>query len=161
VAKFHITNETLYRIKEALSLDMQTMLDIYDLESYPMKRERLSGLLKRRGDKAFQVCSYEELGVFLDGLITYKRGPSPKRPDDDASVALTNNLILKKLRIALELKEFEIDIVFQLADTPLSKQEIKSLFRNEAHKNFKYCSDELLIAFLKGLDEFYYDGEEI
>jgi uncharacterized protein YehS (DUF1456 family) len=34
-----------------------------------------------------------------------------------------------------------------------------SLFRKEGHKNFKRCSDELLMAFLEGLDEFYYVGD--
>ena len=72
---------------------------------------------------------------------------------------LTNNLILKKLRIALELKEAETEIIFGLGDMSLSKQELKSLFRKESHKNFKKCSGELLMAFLEGLDEFYYVGE--
>jgi len=104
-------------------------------------------------------CSYEELGVFLDGLIILKRGPSPKKANDDEAVELTNNLILKKLRIALELKEPETELIFNLADVMLTKQELKSLFRNEKHKNFKVCSNELLMAFLEGLDEFYYVGE--
>jgi len=72
----------------------------------------------------------------------------------------TNNLILKKLRIALELKEMETEIIFGLGDAPLGKQELKSLFRKEDHKNFKVCPDGLLLAFLEGLDEFYYSGEE-
>ena len=50
------------------------------------------------------IATYEELGVFLDGFVTLKRGPSPKKPNDDEAVDLTNNLILKKLRIALNLK---------------------------------------------------------
>ncbi|RUM69100.1 MAG: DUF1456 domain-containing protein, partial [Sulfurovum sp.] len=45
------------------------------------------------------------------------------------------------------------------ADMTLSKQQLSSLFRKETHKNFKACSDELLVAFLEGLDEFYYVGD--
>jgi uncharacterized protein YehS (DUF1456 family) len=41
-----------------------------------------------------------------------------------------------------------------------SKQELKSLFRKEGHKNFKACSDTLLMAFLEGLEEFCYIGED-
>ncbi|HID92626.1 MAG TPA: DUF1456 family protein, partial [bacterium (Candidatus Stahlbacteria)] len=51
--------------------------------------------------------------------------------------------------------------IFGLADIELTKQQLASLFRKETHKNFKPCSDELLMAFLEGLDEFYYDDEEI
>jgi len=155
------TNEVIYRIHKALNLSLDEMLEAYKLENYEIKRSHLESLLKRRQDDGFMLCSYEELGVFLDGLVTLKRGPSPKKNNEDEIVELTNNLILKKLRIALELKESETEIIFGLADIELSKQQLASLFRKEGHKNFKSCSDELLMAFLEGLDEFYYTGEEI
>ena len=153
------TNEILYRIKKALHLTNEEMIEAYRLEDYIMETSRLDSLLKRRLDKDFQLCSYEELGVFLDGLVSLKRGPSPKKDGEEEAVELTNNLILKKLRIALELKEAEVEIIFGLADVELSKQQLASLFRKEGHKNFKMCSDELLMAFLDGLDEFYYKGD--
>lgn len=153
------TNEILYRIKKALNLTNEEMIEAYRLEEYPMEVSRLESLLKRRHDKNFELCSYEELGVFLDGLVTLKRGPSPKKPHEEEAVELTNNLILKKLRIALELKDAEMEIIFGLAEVELSKQQMASLFRKEGHKNFKRCSDELLMAFLEGLDEFYYVGD--
>jgi len=156
------TNDILYKIQKALHLSSKEILKAYELANYPMDMEHVDGLLKRRLDKGFSLCSYEELGVFLDGLVTLKRGPSPKKdtPNEEA-IELTNNLILKKLRIAMELKEAETEIIFGLADVALSKQELKSLFRKETHKNFKKCSDELLIAFLEGLDEFYYEEKEV
>jgi len=153
------TNEILYRIQKALNLTTEEMLEAYKLEAYKMDTSHLESLLKRRHDDGFKVATYEELGVFLDGLVTLKRGPSPKKPNDDETVELTNNLILKKLRIALELKEAETEIIFGLAHVELSKQQLASLFRKEGHKNFRACSDELLMAFLDGLDEFYYTGE--
>jgi len=155
------TNEILYRIKKALNLTSKEMLETYKLETYKMEEKHLDGLLARRQNKDFILCSYEELGIFLDGLVTLKRGPSPKKPNNDETVSLTNNLILKKLRIALELKEAQTEIIFGLADVELSKQQLASLFRKESHKNFKPCSDELLMAFLEGLDEFYYIGGDM
>ena len=153
------TNEILYRIQKALNLTIEQMLEAYKLEEYKMEVSHLESLLKRRQEEDFMLCSYEELGVFLDGLVTLKRGPSPKKANDEEVVELTNNLILKKLRIALELKEAETEIIFGLADIELSKQQLASLFRKEGHKNFKACSDELLMAFLEGLDEFYFVGD--
>lgn len=154
------TNEIFYRIHKALNLSIDEMLKAYTLEEYKMEASHLEALLKRHKDDGFMLCSYEELGVFLDGFVTLKRGPSPKKKSEEA-VELTNNLILKKLRIALELKEAETEIIFGLAEVELSKQQLASLFRKEGHKNFKACSDELLMSFLEGLDEFYYTGEEI
>ena len=153
------TNDILYKIQKALNLSQEEILEAYALESHEMSAEHLDTLLKKRQDKAFQHCSYEELGLFLDGLVTLKRGPSPKRSNEDEAVELTNNLILKKLRIALELKEPETEIIFGLGEVALTKQELKSLFRKESHKNFKACPDALLMAFLDGLDEFYYVGD--
>ncbi|MDQ7047036.1 MAG: DUF1456 family protein [Sulfurovum sp.] len=128
-----------------------------------MEPTHLEALLQRRNDDDFMLCSYEELGTFLDGLVTLKRGPSPKKSTETSEkvVDLTNNLILKKLRIALKLKEAEVEIIFGLAEVELSKQQLASLFRKEGHKNFKACSDELLMAFLDGLDEFYFIGGDM
>jgi uncharacterized protein YehS (DUF1456 family) len=153
------TNDILYKIQKALSLSSEDILKAYELEEYKMEAEHLDSLLRKRQDKGYKICSYEELGVFLDGLVTLKRGPSPKKSDSNEVVELTNNLILKKLRIALELKEAETEIIFSLGEAELSKQQLASLFRKEGHKNFKECSDELLMVFLDGLDEFYYVGE--
>ncbi|PHS32863.1 MAG: hypothetical protein COA92_05825 [Sulfurovum sp.] len=153
------TNEILFRIQKALKLSIEEILKTYKLENHEMSEEHLVSLLKRRQEKDFILCSYEELGIFLDALVTLKRGASPKKQNNDV-VELTNNLILKKLRIALELKEAETEIIFSLAEIKLSKQQLSSLFRKETHKNFKPCSDELLMSFLEGLDEFYYiDGD--
>ena len=152
------TNQILTTIITPLKLTTEEILDIYQLSKHPMTEERLSSLLHEEGDKDFKACSFEELGAFLDGLILFKRGPSPSKPKDETVIPLTNNLILKKLRIALELKEAETEIIFSLGEAELSRQALKSLFRKEDHKNFRACSDELLMAFLEGLDEYYYDG---
>jgi uncharacterized protein YehS (DUF1456 family) len=155
-----LPNTVLYKIKTALQLDEAEILRIFELEEYPMSRDKLRNILAHPKEKHFSPCDYETLGVFLDGLITYKRGPSPRKKDDDTLIELTNNLILKKLRIALKLEEMETDMIFALGGAKLSKQELKSLFRKEDHKNFKACGDDLLLAFLDGLDEFYYEGEK-
>ena len=154
-------NDILYKIKKALSLENSQIIEAYKLADYEMKEERLEAILKRRLDKGYEEATYEELGVFLDGLVFLKRGPSDKVADENEAVALTNNLILKKIRVAMNLKEPELVILFALAEVELTKRQIGSLFRKEGGKNFKVCSDELLEAFLEGLDEFYYDGEEV
>jgi len=154
-------NDILYKIKKALSLENSQLIEAYKLADYEMKEERLEAILKRRLDKGYEEATYEELGVFLDGLVLLKRGPSDKVADENEAVALTNNLILKKIRVAMNLKEPELVILFALAEVELTKRQIGSLFRKEGGKNFKVCSDELLEAFLEGLDEFYYDGEEV
>ncbi len=156
-----ITNNIILKIKTALKLNDSDTLKAYELAKFPLSELELENILKNEEDEGFRPCGYEELGAFLDGLVILKRGPSPKKSNAKEVLELTNNLILKKLRIALELKEADIEIIFSLGDAELSKQQLSSLFRKDGHKNFKLCSDELLLAFLDGLDEYYYSGEEI
>ena len=74
-----------------------------------------------------------------------------RRPDS----RLTNNIILKKLRIALELKEDDMLAVLKLGEVDISKSELSALFRKEGHKNYKECGDQFLRKFLKGLSLRY------
>ena len=161
VNAFMQINDILFKIKTALSLKNSEIVKAYSLVEYTMTEERIDNILKRRQDQGYKEATFEELGLFLDGLVLLKRGESPKKSESDEVVELTNNLILKKLRVAMNLKESELVIIFALAEVTLTKRHIGSLFRKEGGKNFKPASDELLMAFIEGLDEFYYDGEEI
>ena len=64
---------------------------------------------------------------------------------------MNNNDILKKLRIALELKDTDIIEILKLADFDISKAELSALFRKEGHANYKECGDQILRRFLNGL----------
>ena len=64
---------------------------------------------------------------------------------------MSNNDILKKLRIALNLKDTDIIDILKLADFDISKSELSALFRNEDHRNYKECGDQILRRFLNGL----------
>jgi len=64
---------------------------------------------------------------------------------------LTNNDILKKLRVALELRDDDIIEILKLSDFEISKTELSALFRKEDHPNYKKCGDQLLQNFLNGL----------
>jgi len=123
------------------------------LAGYEIDREALANLLKKEEEEGFVECSDEILTFFLDGLVTYKRGKSEAKPDEaqPAPTRLTNNMILKKLRIAFELKEEDLHEILKLADFQLSKPELSALFRKKGHKNYRACGDQLLRYFLKGL----------
>lgn len=64
---------------------------------------------------------------------------------------LSNNDILKKLRVALELRDEDVIKILKLVDFDISKSEINALYRNPEHPNFKPCGDQLLRNFLNGL----------
>jgi uncharacterized protein YehS (DUF1456 family) len=64
---------------------------------------------------------------------------------------LTNNDILKKLRVALSLRDEDIIEILKLSDFEVSKSELSALFRKEDHPNYQECGDQLLRNFLNGL----------
>jgi uncharacterized protein YehS (DUF1456 family) len=66
-------------------------------------------------------------------------------------VPVTNNTVLKKLRVAFELKEDDMHAILQSVDFPVSKPELNALFRKAGHSNYRACGDQLLRNFLKGL----------
>ncbi|HZL09287.1 MAG TPA: DUF1456 family protein [Prolixibacteraceae bacterium] len=64
---------------------------------------------------------------------------------------MTNNDILKKLRVALKLRDEDIIEILKLVDFTVTRSEINALFRTEEHPNYKECGDQLLRNFLNGL----------
>ena len=64
---------------------------------------------------------------------------------------MTNNDILKKLRVALMLRDDEIVDILKLVDFKMSKAELGAFFRKEDHPNYMECGDQVLRNFLNGL----------
>lgn len=64
---------------------------------------------------------------------------------------MTNNDVLKKLRVALSLRDTDIIDILKLVDFEISKTELSALFRAEDHPNYKLCGDQILRNFLNGL----------
>ncbi len=143
------TNQILKKLQTLLGVDNEKMHTIFELNGYKIPQKRVDGYLSEEGSKEYLDCGYEAFGEFLDGMIVYKRGEIKSRSDD--KVSLTNNLILKKLRVAFELKESDLFEIFKIVDIDISKGELSSLFRSEDHKKFRYCPDSILILFLDGL----------
>lgn len=146
-------NDILRRLRYALNIDDPKMIEIFKLSGYEIERSDLTTLLGKEDEEGYVECSDRVLGSFLDGLITLKRGRKTVEPRETRKPAprLTNNAILKKIRIALELREDDMRGILKLADADISKPELTALFRREGHKHYKECGDQFLRKFLKGL----------
>ncbi len=64
---------------------------------------------------------------------------------------MTNNDIFKKLRVALMLRDDQIEEILKLVDFRMSKGEIGNFFRNADHPKYVECGDQVLRNFLNGL----------
>ena len=159
-------NDILIRLRYALDIKNVDMVSIFNLGGMDFSKEEVMNMLiKVREDEAapenFVKVNNKMLEAFLNGFITFKRGA---RKDQDGNVAgpmpvtgkeSANNMLLKKVKIALQLtSEDVLDLLYEGGVT-VSKGEIGAILRNTSHKNYKECGDRFARCFLKGLTMKY------
>ncbi|WP_339064434.1 DUF1456 family protein [Fusobacterium polymorphum] len=151
-------NDFLRRLRYALNIKDNVMVQIFKKGNIVLTREDVIDYLKKDIDEGFKKLNNNDLIAFLDGLIIQKRG---KREDGTPipQVKVTknnlNNILLRKLRIALSFKSYDMIKIFKLGGVEISEGELSALFRSEDHKNYKECGDKYIRVFLKGLTEYY------
>ncbi|MEH7086233.1 DUF1456 family protein [Neobacillus drentensis] len=155
-------NDILIRLRYALELKNKEMAEIFKLGGVEVTVPEVIKVLTKSDDEAEyddQIkCNNSMLDSFLNGLIIYKRGkqePKPGQPDTpEPSIkksANVNNLLLKKVKIALALTTEDLLEIFEGAGITVTKGELGALLRKEGHKNYKECGDKFARNFLKGL----------
>jgi uncharacterized protein YehS (DUF1456 family) len=147
-------NDILRRLRYTFDLKDSQMMALFALAGQAVLWEQVSGWLKKDDDPACQECSDTQLVTFLNGLIIDKRGKKDG-PQPEPETVLTNNVILMKLRIALNLKAEDILEIMSLADMPISKHELSAFSRRPDHKHYRECKDQMLRNFLKGMQIKY------
>ncbi len=146
-------NEVLRSIQHVLGINESTIVDIFKQADHPIDQAAVSGFLKEESEAGYTECIDNYLTLFLNGLITYRRGKSEQNPVQGKQIfpPLTNNIIFKKLKIAFDLKEDDLIELMSLADYDVSKNELSAISRKPGHKHYRACSDEFLMGFLVGL----------
>ncbi len=144
-------NDTLRRLRYALNIDDTQVAETIALTGRATKPEEVINWLKREDEDGYTDLPHSILCRFLDGLIIDKRGPHPSGSIPEPLDFLPNNEILKKLRIALNLKEEDVLAVFKKADFVVTKAELGSFFRKEGHRNYRKCPEQVLRKFIHGL----------
>ena len=151
-------NDILRRIRYAFDFNDKKMMKIFALADYDASREEISNWLKKEDDEAHVVIYDKYLAIFLNGLISLNRGkregeqPKPEK-------TLNNNLILRKLKIALTLTDEDIVEYLKLVDLRVSKHEINAFFRKPGQRQYRQCKDQILRNFLHGLQVKHRDSQ--
>lgn len=158
-------NDLLTRLRYALDLSDSEMVDIFELGGQSMSRKKVDALLKKSEENSDDVeaenkyvlaCSDEMLERFLNGFITFKRGPKDgPEPKLELNHKNANNLFLKKVKIALSLTSDDILDLLEDVGVEISKGELSAVLRKEGHRNYKPCGDRYIRNFLRGLTEEY------
>ncbi|MBA2175871.1 DUF1456 family protein [Halobacillus locisalis] len=161
-------NDILIRLRYALDIKDQDMVEIFRLGGVEMTKEDVQLVLTKVEEEAdydevdeyedYIKCTNSMLESFLNGLIIFKRGPQltkdgqPVKPDRSIkNHSSVNNVMLKKVKIALKLTSEDIINILDDAGVTITKGELSALLRKEGHKNYKECLDKYARNFLKGL----------
>ena len=167
-------NDILIRLRYALDIKDTDMVKIFKLGGFDVTREEVRKILIKTKDSEEEdvepddinqdniPCNHMMLESFLNGLIIHKRGKQesdvgqterpPMMIKGDGSV---NNVLLKKLRIALTLTSDDMIQILDDAGVIISKGELSALLRKEGHHNYRECGDRYARNFLKGLGMRY------
>ncbi len=143
-------NDVIRRVRYSFNLNDKKMIKIFELAGVQVTREQVSAWLKRDDDPDAQPIYDKDLAIFLEGFIIKNRGkkeglePKPEKK-------LNNNIVFRKLKIALSLKDTDLQEIFKLVDFKVSKHELSAFFRNPTQSQYRPCKDQILRNFLHGM----------
>ncbi len=146
-------NDTLRRLRYALNINDEQVAKAIAHTGRNTSAEEVTHWLKREDETGYVELSPSLFCRFLDGLIIDRRGPHPSGTSPEPLEFLSNNEILKKLRIALELQADGMVDIFKRVDFTVTKAELGAFFRRPEHRNYRKCPEQVLKKFIKGLSE--------
>jgi len=147
------TNDIFRKITQSLTLGNLQIQQLFALSAIDLNDKEIANLLKTDYQPGFEPMPDYVLLIFLNNLIEQQRG---KKNDAEQEVIekhakISNNDVLKKLRIAYNLHEQQVRDALKLATIELTKSDLAALFRKPGHVHFKACDDELVLDFIEGL----------
>lgn len=150
-------NDRLTRLRYALDIKDQDMIEIFRLGGVTISRENYLALLKKIDEDNYEKDLEDEVFErFLNGMIISQRGVKEgDKPVYELRPGNANNIFLKKLKIALSLTTDKMLEIWADEGITISKSELSAFLRKEGHKNYKTCGDNFTRNFLKGLMKEY------
>ena len=147
-------NDVLRRIRYIFDFGDDKMIALFAQAECEVTRAQVSDWLKKEDQDDYQTLSDSQLATFLNGLINDRRGKK-EGAQPTPETKLTNNIIFRKLKIALDLRADDILTIMKLADLRMSRHELSAFFRKRGHKHYRECKDQILRNFMKGLQVKY------
>jgi uncharacterized protein YehS (DUF1456 family) len=147
------TNDIFRKIVQSLPLDTPQIQSLFAPSDIDLSDKDVANLLKTDYQPGFEAMPEYILIIFLNNLIDQERG---KKADAVAEAIekhakISNNDVLKKLRIAFVLHEQDLRGALKLVTIELTKSDLAALFRKAGHEHYKACDDELVLDFIEGI----------
>jgi len=170
-------NDRLVRLRYALDLKDAEMVEIFKLGDTDVSVGDVRYLLSKQDDSEIEddddeysenhykkECTNRQFESFLNGLIVYKRGRQMSKTGEPVKMTYAlkhdkdvNNILLKKVKVALKLTNEDMLDILDDTGVHISKGELSAVLRKEDHRNYQECGDRYARNFLKGLAMKYRD----
>lgn len=147
-------NYYLRRLRYTFAFTDTKMLELWALAGEAVTRQQVSAWLKKDDDPDCVNCSDLMLAVFLNGLINDLRGKK-EGPQIPPESRLNNNIILRKLKIALNLRDEDICNIINSGGDFIGKSELSAFFRKVGHRHYRELQDQMMRKFMQGLQAKY------
>jgi uncharacterized protein YehS (DUF1456 family) len=144
-------NDVLRSLRFILNVSEADLVEITRLADFKVSKEDFISFLKREDEPGYKNCGDKVLSHFLSGLIIHKRGRDESKPSQPIELVLTNNTILRKIRLAFKLKDVDILGLIEKSGSKISKGELSAFFRNQDHRNYRDCGNQFLRNLMRGM----------
>ena len=148
-------NDILRSLRYTFDFNDATMIEIFDQGGLTASRAEVSDWLKKEDDEEYKPINDFKMAIFLNGLISFKRGKQEGKEVMVPEKQLTNNIILRKIKIALNLRDDDMMEILSKAGQHISRHELSAFFRKPSQSQYRPCLDQVLRNFLRGLQRKY------
>ncbi len=154
-----VNNDVLRSLRYIINVSDRKIVEIFALGGFNIPVHLVQDYLKTDDEPGYILCDDESITYFLNGLIYFKRGKDDSRPAPELELPVSNNLVLKKLRVTFNLKEADLHEILETGGYKIGRAELSAFLRKRGHSNYRECGDQILRYFLKGL-KLKYRGED-
>jgi uncharacterized protein YehS (DUF1456 family) len=145
-----INNDIYRRLRYLFGYQFNEVVALFESTGFEVNEAQYKGWACKEEEDRFLHMSDRELAIFLNGIIIKMRGVRPGPPPVPEE-EMSNNVILRKLKIAFNLRSEDMIEIFALVDRKLSPHELSAFFRKPNHSSFRYVKGQYLRNFLMGL----------
>lgn len=143
-------NDILRRLRYVFDFHDTKIVNMFASVGEKVTPDQVKRWLKKDDDPYFKRCTDQQLATFLNALIILRRGRREGVLIEHEK-KINNNLVIRKLKIAMDYKSDDMLSTLELAGMTISDHELSSFFRKPGNKHYRECKDQILRNFIEGL----------
>ncbi|MBU3070917.1 DUF1456 family protein [Aestuariicella sp. G3-2] len=143
-------NDILRRLRYVFDFHDTKIVNMFASVGEKVTPDQVKRWLKKDDDPYFKRCTDQQLATFLNALIILRRGRREGVLIEHEK-KINNNLVIRKLKIAMDFKSDDMLATLELAGMTVSDHELSSFFRKPGNKHYRECKDQILRNFIEGL----------